>query len=113
MLHQDQGSANQDPTTEEWPTSASATGDDGRQRSFDVTTADGGVPDLSALTAGEQLIVHGEGYDPTRGIYVAICVIPDDASIKPGPCVGGMPAQEAQEGEPIEEGAIQYATSNW
>jgi hypothetical protein len=110
LVHHNQGSANQQPTTQEWPTVATATGDDGRERSLEVTTEDGGAPDTSALAAGARLIVRGSGYDPARGIYVAICVIPADSATKPGPCIGGVPDQEQQQ---VAEGTIQYATSNW
>ncbi len=60
-------------------------------------TEDGGEPDTSALTVGEHLVVSGSGYDPSRGIYVAICVIPADPATKPGPCIGGVPDQAEQE----------------
>ncbi len=110
LTHQDQGVSTQEPSAEEWPTSVVATGDDGRERTLEVTAADGGPVDTSAIVEGEQLIVHGSGYDPTRGIYVAICVIPDDPAVKPGPCIGGVPDQE---NEAVEAGTIQYAPSNW
>jgi hypothetical protein len=109
LLHQDQGLSHQTPAAQEWPLTASARGDDGRDRSIRVAAEDGSL-DTAELEPGQHLIVTGSGYDPTRGIYVAICAIPDDASIKPGPCLGGVPAQEAQE---VEEGAVQYAPSNW
>ena len=110
LTHENQGVSNQRPTTDEWPRVAVARGDDGRDRSIKVTDADGGDLDTSALVEGQQFIVRGSGYDPSRGIYVAICVIPDDPSEKPGPCIGGVPEQE---NETVEEGTIQYAPSNW
>lgn len=110
LLHQNQGAANQEESAQQWPTQAIAIGDDGRERILEVTAGDGGAVDTSALTTGEHLIVHGTGYDPARGIYVAICVIPDDPTIKPGPCIGGVPDQEQQE---VAEGTVQYAASNW
>jgi hypothetical protein len=110
LTHENQGVSNQRPTTDEWPRVAVATGDDGRERSIKVTDADGGDLDTSALVEGQQFIVRGSGYDPSRGIYVAICVIPDDPAVKPGPCIGGVPDQE---NETVEEGTIQYAPSNW
>ena len=109
LTHRDQGAAHQAPAAQEWPLTAQATGDDGRDRSIQVTDADGGDPDTSALTAGEHLIVTGSGYDPERGIYVAICAIPADASVKPGPCLGGVPSGD----EAGDENAQQYAPSNW
>lgn len=110
LTHQNQGAANQEPATDQWPTRASAEGDDGRDRLITVTTGTGAVPITSELAVGDQLIVHGTGYDPGRGIYVAICVIPSDAATKPGPCIGGVPDQAQQE---VEAGTIQYAPSNW
>ena len=110
LTHQNQGVSTQQPSAEQFPTSVVATGDDGRERTLEVTSSDGGPADTSALVEGEQLIVHGSGYDPSRGIYVAICVIPDDPTVKPGPCIGGVPDQENEE---VEAGTIQYAPSNW
>jgi hypothetical protein len=110
LTHQNQGVSTQQPATEEFPTTVVATGDDGRERTLEVTAADGGPVDTAELVEGQQLVVHGSGYDPSRGIYVAICVIPDDPSVKPGPCIGGVPDQE---GEAVEAGTIQYAPSNW
>jgi hypothetical protein len=109
LTHRDQGAPNQAPQTDEWPLSAEATGDDGRDRSIHVTDDQGGEPDTSALVAGDRLIVSGAGFDPERGIYVAICAIPDDPAVKPGPCLGGVPSGD----EPGDENAQQYAPSNW
>lgn len=109
LTHRDQGSSNQQPPVQDWPLTASATGDDGRDRSIRVTAADGSAPDTSALTPGDHLIVTGSGYDGRQGIYVAICAIPDDPATKPGPCLGGIP----QGGEAGDENAQQYAPSNW
>ena len=110
LTHQNQGVSTQEPSAVDYPTTVVATGDDGRERTLEVTAADGGPADTSALVEGDQLIVHGSGYDPSRGIYVAICVIPDDPTVKPGPCIGGVPDQENEE---VEVGTIQYAPSNW
>lgn len=85
--------------------SAVATGEDGRTRSLDI---EGANP--SALKAGDRLIVKGDGFDGSRGIYVAICRIPDDPATKPGPCIGGVPDQSAQ---PVDAETVQYAASNW
>lgn len=109
LTHRDQGAAHQTPQAEQWPLTAQATGDDGRDRSIQVTDAAGADPGTSALTPGERLIVTGSGYDPDRGIYVAICAIPDDPATKPGPCLGGVPSGD----EAGDEGAQQYAPSNW
>ncbi len=110
LTYQGQGDANQDAATEAWPLVATATGDDGRDRSISVEPAeDGATIDTSALTVGERFIVRGDGFDGSRGIYVAICVIPAPGE-KPGPCVGGVPEQSEQE---VAVGTIQFAPSNW
>lgn len=110
LAHQNAGISNQQQSTQDWPVEVTAEGDDGRTRVLSVLAEDGSVVDTSALEVGQRLVVSGTGYDAARGIYVAICVIPDDPSIKPGPCIGGVPAQEATE---VAEGTIQYAASNW
>ena len=110
LTHQNQGLANQEPTADEWPLTATATGDDGRVRTIELSSPDSDGFATSALIPGAQIIVSGSGYDPDRGIYVAICAIPDDPSVKPGPCLGGVPSGGEQT---VDEGTIQYAPSNW
>lgn len=110
LTHQDEGLSNQQPPAEEWPLTATATGDDGRDRRIEVADPDGAELDTSALVPGQHLVVTGSGYDPDRGIYVAVCAIPADPATKPGPCLGGVPAGGEQE---VDEGAVQYAPSNW
>ena len=111
LTHQNQGQSTQEDAGVQWPLSVTAVGDDGRTRELAVAASDPAVTvDTSALTVGEKLVVSGTGYDGSRGIYVAICVIPDDASIKPGPCIGGVPQQEQTQ---VEAGTVQYAPSNW
>jgi hypothetical protein len=111
LTHVDQGDANQQTPAEQWPLEATATGDDGRERRIRILAVEpGGTVDTSALVPGDRFVVSGTGYDPARGIYVAICAIPDDPGTKPGPCLGGVPTQEAVE---VEEGTIQFAPSNW
>lgn len=111
LTHQNQGSSNQQAPVEQWPLEATATGDDGRTREIMILPAEpGGVVDTSALEVGERLVVSGTGYDGSRGIYVAICVIPNSPADKPGPCVGGVPDQEQSE---VAEGTVQFAPSNW
>ena len=110
LTHQDQGLSEQADSGEEWPLTVTATGDDGRERSFTVlSTEPGGEVDTSALQVGDRLVVSGTGYDSSRGIYVAICKVPAVGE-KPGPCIGGVPESD---GETIEAGTIQYAASNW
>jgi hypothetical protein len=110
LTHKDQGQSGQIKATKDWPRTVIGNGDDGRRRTFTVTSADGSALDTSAISPGDQLIVKGKGYDSSQGIYVAICKIPDGPSIKPGPCIGGVPDQKAQE---VKKGTIQYAPSNW
>lgn len=111
LTHRNAGVANQEAAAERWPLSATATGDDGREREIRIHAVDpGGEVDTSALAPGDRFVVSGSGFDPERGIYVAICAIPDDPTIKPGPCLGGVPAQEATD---VEAGTIQFAASNW
>jgi hypothetical protein len=113
LLHQDGGSANQQRPDAEWPTTVTATGDDGRDRELSVVSPDpGGTVDTSALKVGEHLVVSGTGYDAGQGIYVAICVIPSDPATKPGPCLGGVPSTEPT-GDPVASDVIEWAPSNW
>ena len=111
LAHQNQGVSHQNFAEGQWPTSVTAIGDDGRTRELTVASAEPGVTvDTSALATGDRLVVTGTGYDGSQGIYVALCVIPDDPSTKPGPCIGGVPDQVQ---ETVEAGAVQYAPSNW
>ena len=111
VTHQDQGSSNQEEPAEEWPLEASAVGDDGRERRIELVPVEPGtVVQTSALAVGDRFVVSGTGFDPDQGIYVAICAIPNDPGTKPGPCLGGVPSQEAVE---VPEGTIQFAPSNW
>jgi hypothetical protein len=110
LTHDNQGESHQEASSIEWPLTATATGDDGRTRSFTVSAADGKMLDTALLEPGTRIVVTGSGYDASQGIYVAICKIPADATTKPGPCVGGVPEQGTQE---VDEGTVQYAPSNW
>jgi hypothetical protein len=110
LAHQNQGLSGQTDAGADWPTSVTAAGDDGRTRSFEVLSPEPGASvDTSALVEGDRLVVSGTGYDPSRGIYVAICRIPDEVGGKPGPCIGGVPDQEGA----VEAGSVDYAPSNW
>ncbi len=111
FTHQAQGSSGQARVADgEFPTSVTATGDDERTRTISVATSEGAPPDLSQVTAGDRLVVTGEGFDPDRGLYVAVCRVPDELDGKPGPCLGGVGSQEVEE---FDEGVVQYAASNW
>lgn len=111
LTHQSQGVSHQDDAVGEWPLEVTAVGDDGRTRDLMVLSeTPGGTVDTSLLEVGERLVVSGSGYDASRGIYVAICVIPPSPDVKPGPCIGGVPDQEQEQ---VAEGTVQFAPSNW
>ena len=110
LTHENQGLSGQGAAEEPFPLTVTAVGDDGRTRSLAVAS-DPGDLDTSALAEGDRIVVSGSGYDAARGVCVAICVIPDDPSTKPGPCLGGVPSQDEQ--EQVEAGTVQYAPSNW
>ena len=109
LLHRDGGTSQQE-VAEDWPLSVTAVGDDGRTRELMVVAASpGAVVDTSALGEGDRIVVSGTGYNPAQGIYVAICVIPDSPTVKPGPCLGGVPSGESSS----SPGATDFAPSNW
>lgn len=111
LTHVDQGGANQQDSGEEWPLEATASGDDGRERHLEILSVQpGGTVDTSALVPGDRFVVSGTGFDPARGIYVAICAIPADPTVKPGPCLGGSPQEDAGDNAQNEQ---QFAPSNW
>lgn len=109
LTHKDQGLSQQQASSD--TATATAAGDDGRTRTISVAGPGPKAVDPAALVVGEQLIVTGTGFDAARGIYVAICVIPESPDVKPGPCIGGAP-QQTQDPE-ANIGAQQYAASNW
>lgn len=108
LTHAPQGSSGQVGETGGWPLSVTAEGDDGRTRVLSVA-AESGVLDTSALSPGRHVVVTGRGYDGSRGIYVAICVIAPNGE-KPHPCLGGVPDQAQQD---VAAGTVQWAPSNW
>jgi len=105
------GSSGQQREVEGYPASVSATGDDGRTRTLEAAFESGEERDFSALVAGDRLIVSGSGFDPSKGIYVAVCKVPDSVGGKPGPCLGGVPSTEEDGDSTV--GAVEYAASNW
>lgn len=106
-----QGSSGQELDVEGFPTSVTATGDDGRTRVLGVTLERASGASLDQLIAGDRLVVSGSGYNPASGIYVAICRVPDAPDQKPGPCLGGVPSG-APDGD-VTAGTIEWAPSNW
>ena len=105
------GSSGQSLDVEGYPTTVTATGDDGRVRTLEAVFANGDDRDLSALVPGDRIIVSGSGYDPGTGIYVAVCKVPEAPNERPGPCLGGVPSTE-EDGD-TTRGAVEYAASNW
>ncbi|MGV8970361.1 MAG: hypothetical protein ACOH1J_07925 [Microbacteriaceae bacterium] len=111
LNQQNQGTSGQEISGDQWPTMVTAQGADGRDRVLSVAAAENSVAlDTSQVAEGDRVIVTGTGFDAGQGIYVAVCVIPEKPTTKPGPCLGGVPAQEQQD---VEAGTIQYAPSNW
>lgn len=106
-----QGSSGQGIPVEGFPTTVSATGDDDRTRELSVTGVNQEPVALDQLVAGQQLVVTGRGFNPSSGIYVAVCKIPERANEKPGPCLGGVP-NTTPEGDIVED-VIEFAPSNW
>lgn len=112
VTHQSQGGSGQQ-VPEGFVSATSAVGADGRKRELAVETPDGEAADLSAVRPGEELVVRGEGFDASIGIYVAICAIPSSAEQRPSPCLGGVP--EGVETGDTADGALTSAwvTDDW
>lgn len=91
---------------------ARATGADGRTRELRVDGADGAPADLGDLRVGEILTVHGTGFDPSIGIYVGICVVPEPGE-RPTPCLGGLPEGALEAHEPEAPGEADPLSSVW
>ncbi|MDA3146378.1 hypothetical protein JSO19_03185 [Leucobacter sp. UCMA 4100] len=115
LTHKSGGSSGQtDPGG--FVTEVTATGDDGRTRTLRATDLAGKPVDMGHLQPGETLRVEGEGFDASNGIYVSFCKVPTDPTVKPGPCLGGIPenAQEEKDesdrADPLESAWI---TNNW
>jgi len=106
-----QGSSGQTFPVEGYPTFVSATGDDNRTRALSVAGPEGDPVSTDQLTAGQRLVVSGQGFNPASGIYVAICKVPERADLKPGPCLGGVPSTTP--GDDGVENVIEYGPSNW
>lgn len=111
VMAEPQGLSGQELVVEGYPSSVEATGDDGRTRVLGAKLETGDDRGLDRLIAGDRIVVSGSGYNPASGIYVAICAVPEALNEKPGPCLGGVPSTTP--GEMSEQGAIEYAPSNW
>ena len=110
ILPGDTGSSGQSLTVEGYPGTMTATGDDGRERTIAVSREDGSDANLDSILPGDRLVVSGSGFDSGRGIYVAICQVPDRVDVRPGPCLGGVPSLDS-EGSGSE--AVEWGPSNW
>lgn len=106
-----QGSSGQELSVEGFPTSVTATGDDGRTRVLSVTAVNTDDRGLDRLIAGDRIVVTGSGYNAASGIYVAVCAVPTEVDLKPGPCLGGVPTTTPRVESVV--GAIEYGPSNW
>ena len=104
------GSSGQPLGVEGYPSSVSATGDDGRTRTLSVTLENAQGRGLDQLDSGDRLVVTGKGYDPDKGIYVAVCAIPDRVDTKPGPCLGGVPSTEVLDQAGVALSSLRHLT---
>jgi len=113
LTHRSAGGSGQE-VPDAFVSQASAAGEDGRTRTLSVETPDGDPAELDALQPGETLVVRGEGFDASIGIYVAFCAIPVEADERPGPCLGGIP-EGAEEGRAGDDGPLPSAwiTDAW
>lgn len=114
LTHQSAGGSGQELPSG-FVAETSAEGADGRTRVLSVETAEGEPADLAALRPGDELVVHGTGYDSSIGIYVSICMVPSVPGEKPSPCLGGIP-EGATEGDSSEAKGPQsssWITNDW
>lgn len=111
LTHRSAGGSGQE-VPEGFVSESRAEGADGRTRHLWAETVDGEAADLATLAPGEELVVRGEGFDASIGIYVAICAIPAERE-RPGPCLGGIP-DGAEEGH-ADQAALSSAwiTDDW
>ena len=110
LTNSPQGQSGQPLEVEGFPTSVSAVGDDGRERTLSVEL-ESSNRGLDQLQAGDRLTVSAAGYDAGSGVYVALCKVPDELGVKPGPCLGGVGAMEEQDA--VVADVVEYAPSNW
>lgn len=97
LTHKSAGGSGQE-VPETFVSEVSATGADGQTRTLSVTGSGAETFDPAAVRPGESLTITGSGFDAAIGIYVAVCAIPSDPTVKPGPCLGGIP-EGAKEGK--------------
>ncbi|MHA3722992.1 hypothetical protein ACXR2T_03850 [Leucobacter sp. HY1910] len=110
LTHKSAGGSGQQ-LPEGYVSEVSATGADDRTRTLSVTESDGKTFDAAAVRPGESLTISGTGFDAAIGIYIAVCAIPSDPAVKPGPCLGGIP-EGAKEGDVKAEDLTSVWISN-
>ena len=112
LTHKSAGGSGQQ-LPEKYVSEVSATGADGRTRTLSVTRSDGEAFDAAAVKPGESFTISGAGFDAAIGIYVAVCAIPSDPAVKPGPCLGGIPAGAEEGTVDTDELTSAWVTSDW
>ncbi|MGO3147220.1 MAG: hypothetical protein ACTIJ6_06030 [Leucobacter sp.] len=113
LTHQSGGGSGQEVPTD-YVSESSATGADGRNRVLTAHSSDGKQLDLGEMVPGEEIVVSGEGFDATIGIYVGFCAIPESPEMKPSPCLGGIPEGAETGGVAAQESlASAWITDNW
>ena len=90
-----------------------ATGEDGRTRTLSATTPAGEPAELDSISEGENIVIHGSGFNAGIGIYVSVCAIPAVGE-KPEPCLGGIPeGAEAGTVDGSEPLTSAWVTNDW
>ncbi len=113
LTHSDAGPAEPVTAETEDPSTASTRASDGRTRTLSVFAEDGTTPaDLSAVSPGERFVVKGTGFDPSLGVYIAVCKDPGDPKVKPSPCLGGIPEDAMVEKQPADDNR-EFIESTW
>ena len=95
LTHQNGGASGYTETTAEGARLV-AKGDDGRTRTLEARDSSGELLDVTRIRPGEKIVVRGSGYNPDIGIYVSFCRIPETEGAKFTPCLGEVPASEAE-----------------
>lgn len=115
LTHENSGASGQ-TKPDGFVSEVTATGEDGKTRTLSAQTIAGDPADLSRVTPGDTVIIHGEGFDASIGIYVSVCRIPEDVAEKPSPCLGGIPEDATEEHDETAEMIAQesvWITNNW
>lgn len=105
------GSGQQVPDT--FVSEVNAEGADGRTRTLRVTENGQKSFNPAAVQPGESLSISGSGFDAAIGIYVAVCAIPSDPTVKPGPCLGGIPEGATEGTADTDQLTSVWITDDW